>query len=39
MEIENAIFQDLEGFGKEGSFKNGYGKCFGFLFGQILAIS
>ena len=29
MEIENAIFQDLENFGKEMIFKNGYVKVLG----------
>ena len=32
MEIENAIFQDLESFGKERSFQNGDGKVLDFLF-------
>ena len=30
MEIENAIFQDLESFGKEMIFKNHYGKLLDF---------
>ena len=32
MEIENAIFQDLESFGKEIIFYNGYGKVLKFCF-------
>ena len=31
MEIENAIFQDLENFGKERSFQNGCGKVLDFV--------
>ena len=31
MEIENAIFQDLERFGKE-DFQNSYGKVLDFCF-------
>ena len=38
MEIENAIFQDLESFGKEKIFKVAV-ESFGFLFGEILNIS
>ena len=30
MEIENAIFQDLQGVEKERIFKNGYGKVLDF---------
>ena len=30
METENAIFQDLESFGKKRSFQNGYGKVLDF---------
>ena len=35
MKIDNAIFQDLESFGK-GRFSKGLLKSFGFLFGKIL---
>jgi len=35
MEIENAIFQDLESFGKEKIFKVAV-ESFGFLFGEII---
>ena len=31
MEIRNAIFQDLESFGKERLFQNGYGKFWMFV--------
>ena len=37
--VENAIFQDLEGFGRERIFENGYGNFFRFLFGEVLKIS
>ena len=35
MEIDNAIFQDLERFGRRGVFQNGYGKVLGFCLGQF----
>ena len=35
MESDNAVFQDLESFGKREVFQNG----FGFLFGAILKYS
>ena len=31
MEIENAVFEELESFGKERSFQNGYGKFWIFV--------
>ena len=34
MEIENAIFQDLESFGKKRSFQNGYGRVLHFCLEQ-----
>ena len=36
MEIDSAIFQDLESFRKREVFQNGYEKVLDFLFGDIL---
>ena len=35
MEIENAIFQDLESFGKEMIFYSGYGKGLDFCMEKL----
>ena len=39
IEIENAIFHDLESFGKEMILYNGYGKVLEVLFVKIVSIS
>ena len=38
MEIDSAIFQDLESFGKREVFQNGHRKVFGFLLWLMLNI-
>ena len=35
MEIDNAIFHDLESFGKREVFQNGYGKVLDICLGQF----
>ena len=35
MEIENAIVQDLESFGKREVFQNGYGRVFDFCLQKL----